>query len=113
MNLEIVTKKIYPHAKNGKDFQIEQDELGKQSFSYWDEKIGSIPSASLIQSVWDDYESKKPPEPMTNEEKIRILEDENLNLMLAIAENAEFQEKERTEMQMAVAELAEMIIGGV
>ncbi|MCM3598727.1 hypothetical protein M4D55_23490 [Metabacillus idriensis] len=47
------------------------------------------------------------------EDKISHLEDENTALKLAIAEAAEAHEKEKTETQLAIAELAEILSGGM
>lgn len=43
---------------------------------------------------------------------IEVLQEENINLKLSLAEMAETIETERTNNQLALAELAEMIMGG-
>lgn len=45
--------------------------------------------------------------------EIEVLQEENTELKLAMAEMAESIETEKTKNQLALAELAEMIIGGV
>lgn len=45
-------------------------------------------------------------------EQVKNLENENLELKLALAEMAETNELEKTEMQLAIAELAELVAGG-
>lgn len=51
-----------------------------------------------------------PVEPHKTE--IELLQDENLDLKLALAEIAETQEATKTEMQLALAEMAEALFGG-
>lgn len=44
--------------------------------------------------------------------KIDQLEQENLNLMLAISENAETSEREITSLQGAMSEIVDLIVSG-
>lgn len=49
---------------------------------------------------------------LTDKERVKALEAENLDLKLAVAELVEINEQLNTQTQLAIAELAEMIIGG-
>lgn len=51
-------------------------------------------------------------EGLTDKERVVALEAENLDLKLAVVELVELNEELNTQTQLAIAELAEMIIGG-
>lgn len=51
-------------------------------------------------------------EGLTDKEKLAILEAENLDLKLALVESVEIQAELNTQTQLAVAELAELILLG-
>jgi hypothetical protein len=75
--------------------------------------------------VWRKYEngewSEKKYEPVSTapleefealKQRATALENENLELKLALAEAVEANEQDKTEIQLAIAELAELIAGG-
>lgn len=57
-------------------------------------------------------EIEKLGEGLTDKERVKALEAENLDLKLAVVELVEINEQLNTQTQLAIAELAEMIIGG-
>jgi hypothetical protein len=61
------------------------------------------------QEIEDERNQPRPP---TQAERIEELENENLQLKLALAEMAEDHETEKTEIKLALAELAELLTGG-
>lgn len=63
-----------------------------------------------IDVIVTDMNRPMPPSP---EEQMAKLKVENQELKLALAEMAEAQEQQRIETQLALAEIAEVVTGGV
>ncbi|MTI57480.1 hypothetical protein [Geosporobacter ferrireducens] len=63
----------------------------------------------LVQQIIDAHDPTPKPEPPT---EIELLQQENLELKLALAELAGKSEDDKQDLQLALAELAEAFIGG-
>ncbi|GGF72805.1 hypothetical protein GCM10010912_17530 [Paenibacillus albidus] len=63
--------------------------------------------AKELTTLWTQYQAAHPPE-LSDIEQLRI---ENMELKLALTELAEAQEVDKTEVQLALAEIA-ILIGG-
>lgn len=73
------------------------------------------PETLELEFSYPDPNVTEPQEPVFQKpltEQIKELEEQNLELMLSIAEMAESHEQEKTELQLAIAELAELVAGG-
>lgn len=114
----------------------EVDSSGKiiEHYLYTDEEITKLKDSGqiIIDFPWEegtykpkfDFKSNKWVPGLSDEEieaiqnqpqpktEIELLQEENLELKLALAEIAETQEANKTEMQLALAEMAEALFGG-
>jgi hypothetical protein len=101
--------------------------IGVKTVKYFidDGRHVEIESPDFDYYLWRKYEndqwSEQKFEPVSTapidefeqlKQRATALENENLELKLALAEMAEAQEADKTEVQLALAELAELIAGG-
>jgi hypothetical protein len=77
--------------------------------------LGEDEKHKAIEFSYPDPNEQEPQEPVYQKplsERIVELENENLELKLALAEAVEANEQDKTEIQLAIAELAELVVGG-
>lgn len=82
----------------------------------YDGEIDGLSDVQVVtQATYDEHKQRiaNQPRPITPEEKIQQLEEQNMSLMLAIAELADANEQDKIETQLAIAELATIVTGGV
>lgn len=97
--------------------QFPQDEKnvvfveGNHSFPTVEERRGKAGELFINPStkeMWYEYADR----PLTTEEELHNVKEENMVLQLAIAELASASEQDKIETQLAIAELAMLVTGG-